>query len=201
MTVERQKFQRGSLTFSYLDSGGNGHVLMTLHAHLMEGATFVPLATALAPGWRVIALDQRGHGFSSHAPTYTRADYLGDLAALFAHLGFERAVLLGNSLGGVNAYQFAALHPARVSALIIEDVGAVVSDDISFILPWEGTFATREDLVNQIGARFAPILRIHFARQRAAGSSPSNRERWLPHSACCAAIIGRTGSPRIALHS
>lgn len=168
MTIERQKFQHGSLTFSYLDSGGNGHVLVTLHAHLMEGATFVPLATALAPGWRVIALDQRGHGFSSHALTYTRADYLGDLAALFAHLGFERAVLLGNSLGGVNAYQFAALHPERVSALIIEDVGAVVSDDISFILPWEGTFATREDLVNQIGARFAPYLEDSF-RQTESG--------------------------------
>ena len=168
MAMQRQEFQHEGLTFSYLDPGGNGRVLVALHAHLMEAATFHPLAAALTPEWRVVALDQRGHGFSSHAPTYKRADYLGDLAALFAHLGLQRAVLLGNSLGGVNAYQFAALYPERASALIIEDVGAVVSDDIGFILPWEGTFATREDLVNQIGARFAPYFENSF-RQTEGG--------------------------------
>jgi len=162
MTMQRQGFQHDGLAFSYLDAGGNGRVLVALHAHLMEAATFAPLASALSPQWRVVALDQRGQGFSSHAPTYTRADYLGDLAALFGHLGLETAALLGNSLGGVNAYQFAALYPQRVSALIIEDVGAVISDDISFILPWAGTFVTREDLANQVGARFAPYFEDSF---------------------------------------
>jgi len=156
--MERRQFQHDGLTFSYLDSGGSGPILVALHAHLMEAATFAPLAVALAPDWRVVALDQRGHGYSSRAPSYTRASYIGDIVALFAHLGLDRAVLLGNSLGGVNAYQFAARHPQRVSALIIEDIGAVVTDDISFILPWEGTFATREDLVTRIGPRFAPYF-------------------------------------------
>jgi esterase len=102
----------------------------------MEAATFAPLAAVpLAPHWRVIALDQRGHGHSSHAPTYQRSDYIGDLEALFAHLNLPQAVLLGSSLGGVNAFQFAARNPGQVSALIIEDIGAIVTDDISFILP------------------------------------------------------------------
>jgi pimeloyl-ACP methyl ester carboxylesterase len=52
--------------------------------------------------------------------------------------------------------------------LIIEDVGVVVTDDISFILPWEGTFATREDLVNRVGARFAPYFEDSF-RQTDSG--------------------------------
>jgi pimeloyl-ACP methyl ester carboxylesterase len=180
MAIQRQTFQHDGLSFSFLDTGpntglatsrdtvGNGRVLIALHAHLMEAATFAPLAAALAPEWRVIALDQRGQGFSSHAPTYTRADYLGDIAALFAHLGLRRAVLLGNSLGGVNAYQFAALHPQLVSALIVEDIGAEISDDISFILPWEGTFITREDLENRIGARFVPYFEPSF-RQTDSG--------------------------------
>lgn len=160
--MERRQFQQDGLTFSYLDSGGSGPTLVALHAHLMEATTFAPLAAALAPDWRVIALDQRGHGYSSHAASYTRADYIGDIEALFAHLGVGRTVFLGNSLGGVNAYQFAALHPQHVSALIIEDIGVVVTDDISFILPWEGTFATREDLAARIGTRFAPYFKDSF---------------------------------------
>src|SRR5437879_7039934 len=46
----------------------------------------------------------------------------------------------------INAYQFAARHPEKVRALIIEDIGAEVYDDLSFALAWEGSFPTREAL-------------------------------------------------------
>jgi len=78
MNFKRQTFLHDSLTLSYLDSGapsdGDQRVLIALHAHLMEAATFVALGEFLSPPWRVIALDQRGHGHSSHARSYTRAD-------------------------------------------------------------------------------------------------------------------------------
>ncbi len=70
----------------------------------------------------------------------------------------EEAVLLGNSLGGVNAYQFAARHHDRVRGLVIEDIGAEVWDDTSFALAWSGTFATREELAERVGPRFLPYL-------------------------------------------
>jgi len=162
MKLQRHTFQHNGLTFSYLDSTVGTHALVALHGHLMEAATFVPLAASLSPAWRVIALDQRGHGHSSHAPTYQRADYLGDLEALFAHLNLPQAVLLGNSLGGVNAFQFAARHPEQVSALVIEDIGAIVTDDISFILPWSGVSPTRDALIAKVGERFAPYLADSF---------------------------------------
>jgi esterase len=166
--MQRSTFQHDGLTFSYLDSGGELPVLIALHAHWMEGATFAPLAEAVNSEWRLIALDQRGHGFSDHAKSYTREDYLGDLEALFSHLGCEHAVLLGNSLGGVNAYQFAARHPQRVRALIIEDVGVEIPSDLPPMLNWAGTFTSREELENQIGSRFVPYLRDSF-RQTEAG--------------------------------
>jgi esterase len=162
MNFERHTFLHDNLTFSYLDSGvysdGDQRVLIALHAHLMEAATFVALGEFLSPPWRVIALDQRGHGHSNHARSYTRADYLSDLEALFAHTGLQQAVLLGSSLGGVNAFQFAARHPIRVRALILEDIGAIVSDDIRFILPWAGVSSTRQALIAKVGERFAPYL-------------------------------------------
>src|SRR5438477_7078400 len=138
--MERRNFKSGLLTLSYLDAGGKGETIIALHAHWMEAQTFTSLARSLSPQWRVIALDQRGHGYSDHASSYTRDDYLRDLAALYDHLGIRRAILLGNSLGGVNAYQFATRYPDRVQALVIEDIGVVVKDEISFVLNWTGTF-------------------------------------------------------------
>jgi pimeloyl-ACP methyl ester carboxylesterase len=160
--MQRHDFQHDGLTFSYLDAGGDGQPLVALHSHWFEGITFGPLAAALAPGWRVIAPDQRGHGYSDHAATYTRDDYRGDIDALFAHLHLDRALILGNSLGGVNAYQFAARNPERVRALIIEDIGAEVYDDTSFALAWKGTFPSRETLAARIGPRLAPYLEPSF---------------------------------------
>jgi pimeloyl-ACP methyl ester carboxylesterase len=160
--MNRSNFQHGGLTLSYLDAGGEGNPLIALHAHWMEGKTYAPFANAMTPEWRVIAPDQRGHGYSDHASNYTREDYLDDIAALYDHLGLEKAVLLGNSLGGINAYQFAARYPKRVQALIIEDIGAMVADDVSFTLAWKGTFKTREELENRIGARLLPYVLDSF---------------------------------------
>ena len=166
--MQKHTFQHNQLTFSYLDSGGDGPVIIALHAHWMEGVTFTPLATALKPQWRVIALDQRRHGHSDHAATYTRDDYLSDLAAFLEHLNLQKPivqkpiVLLGNSLGGVNAYHFAARYPALVRAMIIEDIGAEISVGVNFSLNWAGTFKAREELVQCVGLRLLPCLQDSF---------------------------------------
>jgi pimeloyl-ACP methyl ester carboxylesterase len=124
----------------------------------MEAASFVPLAENLAPELRIVALDQRGHGFSDHAGSYTREDYLGDLEALLDHLDVSEPILLGNSLGGVNAWQFAFRHPERARALIIEDIRAQIHEEPSFVLQWSGVFPNRQDLVDRMGPRLAPYL-------------------------------------------
>jgi esterase len=166
--MNRHAFEHDGLTLSFLDAGGDGRPLVALHAHWMEGLTYAPLAQGLAPAWRVIALDQRGHGHSDHARTYCRDDYLDDLEALFTHLGLHEAVMLGNSLGGVNAYQFPARHPGLVRAMVIEDIGVQINDDARSALKWAGTFKTRADLIARIGSRMAPYLKDSM-RQTAAG--------------------------------
>ncbi len=85
--MDRRSFRSGGLTLSYLDAGGDGQPLLALPAHWMEARTYAPLAAALAPAWRVVALDQRGHGLSDRATRYERDDYLGDALALCDHLG------------------------------------------------------------------------------------------------------------------
>jgi len=160
--MERLSIEHDGLHLSYLDRQGSGAPLIALHAHWMEGATYEPLAAALAPAWRVIAPDQRGHGHSDHASSYGRDDYLGDLEALYEHLGVAQAVILGNSLGGVNAYQFATRHPECVRGLIVEEIGATVNADVSFVLAWAGTYPQRRQLAERVGPRFLPYLEEQF---------------------------------------
>jgi pimeloyl-ACP methyl ester carboxylesterase len=151
---------RGELTvdgrrLSYLDFGGTGRPLVALHGHLSEGATFAHLARALGPEWRVFAPDQRGQGESERADDYSREGYLADLQALLDHLGLDRAVLLGHSLGAINAYQFAARHPERVTALVNAEgpvaLGLDGTNPLGFLraLPYDAP--TRDELVAGLG--------------------------------------------------
>ncbi|MFE3763902.1 alpha/beta fold hydrolase [Streptomyces sp. NPDC059104] len=157
----REFFMAGGRKLSYLDFGGPGSPLLALHGHYNEASAFAPLAGALAPRWRVIALDQRGHGESDRAPAYGRDGYVSDVAALHRHLGVGPVPVLGHSLGGVNAYQFAARHPDGVSALIVEDIGAAVHCDWSFTTRLPATAPSREALVSALGTA-APYLECSF---------------------------------------
>ncbi|WP_433350968.1 alpha/beta fold hydrolase [Microtetraspora malaysiensis] len=117
-TATRAELVIDGRRLSYLDFGGTGRPIVALHGHLSEGASFAHLAQALGPDWRLIAPDQRGHGESDRAADYSREGYLADIEALLDHLGLDRVVLLGHSLGAINAYQFAARHLERVTALV-----------------------------------------------------------------------------------
>ncbi|MFB7178897.1 alpha/beta fold hydrolase [Streptomyces sp. NPDC056257] len=141
----------------YTDFGGPGAPLLALHGHFQDGPAFGDLAREVGPAWRVIALDQRGHGESDRAAEYTRDGYVADAAALLEHLGLGPAVVLGHSLGGVNAYQLAARRPELVRALVVEDIGAVVDGDLSFARAWPRRAATREGFLAGLGSS-APHL-------------------------------------------
>ncbi|MFK0220947.1 alpha/beta fold hydrolase [Streptomyces vinaceus] len=67
---------------SFLDFGGPGRPLLALHGHFAEGRTFTRLARELGGSWRVIALDQRGHGYSDRPADFSRTGYVGDAAAV-----------------------------------------------------------------------------------------------------------------------
>ncbi|MGW0121502.1 alpha/beta fold hydrolase [Streptomyces sp. NPDC003327] len=157
----RAFFSVAGRTLSYLDFGGPGAPLLALHGHYNEASAFAPLAEALAPRWRVLALDQRGHGASDRAERYGRDDYVADVAAFHRHLDIGPVAVLGHSLGGVNAYQYAARQPDRVSTLIVEDIGAVVDSDWSFTLRLPRHAPSRHHLAAALGPT-APYLECAF---------------------------------------
>lgn len=142
---------------AYTDFGGPGAPLLALHGHFQNGRSFERLAREVGPAWRVIALDQRGHGESDRAGEYTRDGYVADAAGLLEHLGLGPAVVLGHALGGVNAYQLAARRPDLVRAVVVEDIGAVVDDDLSFAREWPRRAATRAGFLAGVGSS-APFV-------------------------------------------
>lgn len=154
--MDRKSFRHSGLTFSYLDAGGDGELIVALHALWMEAGTWQAFAAQVAPEWRVVALDQRGHGRSDQAPSATWGDYVGDIGAFLEHLGAkDPVVLLGNSLGGTAAFLFAAEQPERVRALIAEEAPAKEEADLGFMLAWQGVFPTRRALLDRVGERLA----------------------------------------------
>ena len=77
-------------------------------------------------GYRIIALDCRGHGESAkpHDPqAYSRDAMVGDIVRLMDHLGVTRADLMGFSMGARLALATALAHPARIDHLVLGGVG------------------------------------------------------------------------------
>ncbi|WP_246646659.1 alpha/beta fold hydrolase [Nonomuraea ceibae] len=108
------------------ESEGGAPVVLALHGHFGRGRNFAPLAAALAPRYRVIALEQRGHGHSDRGDgDFSQDAYVADAAAFLRGLGLGPVVVLGHSMGGVTAFRLAARHPGLVRALIVEEAGAL----------------------------------------------------------------------------
>jgi esterase len=154
--MQRRSFSNDGVTLSYLDAGGDGRPLIALHAYWMEAGTYADFAAALAPEWRVIALDQRGHGHSDHPSDLSWDAFISDLSAFIAHLDIQHPVVLaGNSHGGMVAFRYAARNPGKVAAMVIEESPAAMNADLDFMRAWEGTYPTRDALVAKIGERLA----------------------------------------------
>jgi len=74
----------------------------------------------LSADLHVLALSQRGHGNSDKpAGGYAPADFAADIVAFMDAMAIERAVLVGHSMGSINAMRCAVDHPARVAGLVL----------------------------------------------------------------------------------
>jgi len=110
----------------YLDWGTAGRPpILFLHGGALTAHTWDLVCLGLRRDHHCIALDQRGHGDSEWSPTmdYAPDAHARDIDGLLDALGFERAVLVGQSMGGLNAFVYTTRHPQRVAGLALIDVG------------------------------------------------------------------------------
>ncbi len=95
-------------------AAGEGRSLVLVHGITESRRTWDPLlAPLIASGYRVVAIDLRGHGASSKVAPYDLATMAGDLGAVLAQEGLDDALLVGHSLGGAVVSAYAAGGPCR----------------------------------------------------------------------------------------
>ena len=143
------------LPFHYRDWGGDGRPLLLLHGLASTCHIWDLVAPILAADFRVVAMDQRGHGQSAQVDDgFDFATVSGDAAALIAALGWERPVIAGHSWGADVALELAAAKPELTSGLIFVDGGTI---EPSSRPDWSLEQA-REDMAPPIFTGFTPEM-------------------------------------------
>jgi non-heme chloroperoxidase len=105
-----------------LDWGGNGPPLLLLSgvgntAHVFDG-----FAHQLTSRFRVVGLTRRGFGASGRSATgYDVVSRVQDILTVIDRLGFKDPIMVGHSIAGEEMTRFAALHPARIRAIVYLD--------------------------------------------------------------------------------
>jgi pimeloyl-ACP methyl ester carboxylesterase len=186
--------------------GGAGPVLLLIHGMAGSSENWRDVIEPLAHRHTVIAPDLPGHGISAGGP----GDYsLGSLAAglrdLLLSLGHERATLVGHSLGGGIAMQFAYQFPEMVERLILVSSGGL-GPEVSLVLraaalPGADLFIAATASVGQraggavgrglavVGMRPSPDV-AEVARGYASLAEPRRRKAFL---ATLRSVVGTEG--------
>lgn len=159
------------LPFHYRDWGGDGRPVLLLHGLASTCHIWDLVAPRLAEEFRVVALDQRGHGLSAQVEDgYDFATVSGDAVAFIEFLGWERPVIAGHSWGADVALELAAAEPEAAAGLIFVDGGTIEPSTRS---GWSLEQA-RQDMAPPIFTGFTPeMMRSRVIEGARFGPNPS----------------------------
>ena len=132
MEPREREIRLGGLRFHYVEWGAAGaSPLVLLHGFTGHARTWDDFAASVADRFRVLALDQRGHGDSDRAPhgDYRIATMAQDVAAFADALCPGPFSLVGLSMGGRVAIAYGGSRPGRVERLVLVDIGPEIAPE------------------------------------------------------------------------
>lgn len=189
----------------YLDWGNAGlPTLLFLHGGRLQAHTWDLAALQLRDHYHIIALDQRGHGDSDWTPDSQLHDdgwdlMLADLEAFIDHLGDERVILVGMSMGGINTIRYAGRHSDRLAAVGIVDVAPELENAGSVLI---GNFDRDTETLSSFDdflqrsvqyMPYRPVAHLQYSLTHALKQLPDGRWSWkADHRA--EALTRRTGA-------
>jgi pimeloyl-ACP methyl ester carboxylesterase len=119
LTVIERGFVKTSLGYIHYRGAGSGPAAMLFHINQQSSALMVELIEALAPNFRVVAMDYPSHGHSDPIPGQPDYDdYIGCAAAVMDALGIEKASVMGEAVGAGVAVHFANTLPHRTERVV-----------------------------------------------------------------------------------
>jgi esterase len=183
-----------NLRLHYLD-WGNADLppVLLLHGVRLQAHTWDMAALLLRDHYRLVAVDQRGHGDSDWT---SDAQFNNDTFELMledtrqlaehfsAHFGWKKFVLVGMSMGGIIAMRYAAKYPERLSALCIVDIAPETMH--SGVLSMEGfkieteTLSRFEDFLER-AHKFMPhrpIAQLRYSLLHSLKQLPDGKWTW-----------------------
>jgi len=134
-----------------LEWSTEGVPLLLLHGFGNEAHIWDDFAPAVAPYYRTLAMDHRGHGDSDwdSERRYGYGAMVRDVEAVTESLGIDRVVVIGHSLGGRIATLFADRHPEQMAGFVLVDIGPE--------LDLRGAMRVRMDVEANQNPRFASV--------------------------------------------
>ena len=161
--VEERRINVGGLTTRYFKAGDEGLPLVLLHGDSASALDWSWVLPRLGATYRVYAPDFPGFGESAKPNRNYTPEFLKQFLVDFLNaLGIERAVLVGNSLGGLVSLRFALSHPEQVAALVLVDssgLGYSVTPFLSQLtVPFYGEVAIT-GCATPVGAKMRSWLR------------------------------------------
>lgn len=127
------RFDSAGVPISFFECGPvDGPPVLLLHGFLVDARlNWRAVIPRLATGYRVVAVDARGHGRSGtpRAAGGYGAEVALDLLRLIDHLGLQRAHVVGYSMGGLAALWLAAHHGERLLSAVACGAGLMDDDD------------------------------------------------------------------------
>jgi N-formylmaleamate deformylase len=114
--------QTNGIRIHHTRTGGDKPALILLHGITDNGLCWNRVARALESDYDILMVDARGHGLSDKPEDgYTASDYAADFAGLIEGLGLGPVLVIGHSLGAVNAAALIANYPHLVRGAVLED--------------------------------------------------------------------------------
>lgn len=125
--MREERVKLGGRRHRWLESGHEGpsRVIVWLHAFPLSSDMWTPQLEAPPPAWRLVAPDLAGFGGTDDtAGPASIDDYAADLGALVDHLGIERFVLGGLSMGGYTVFAALRRYAPRLHGVVLSDTKA-----------------------------------------------------------------------------
>ena len=162
---------------------GEGPPLILLHGLLGSLDNWLPLGRKFATQFTVFAVDQRNHGLSPHSDEFGYDTMARDLHEFMQAQGLRSAHVLGHSMGGKTAMQFALLYPDQVDKLVVVDISPRAHDarntgTIQALLALDlSAFQHRPELDAALAAS-VPDLELRQFLLKNVGRDKSGAFRW-----------------------
>ena len=110
-----------------------GTPVLLLHGITDSWRSFETVMPHLPAAWRVVSASQRGHGESDRPASYGTREFAADAAALLEALGMQRAIVVGHSMGSVNAMRLAIDRPDLVAGVVLAGAFASFGDNAGMV--------------------------------------------------------------------